>query len=163
MMVIVRLAFLSLLLCPASALGQSRLNVCTLLTSWWDNNTAFGTSNDLLGQFKSRAAREPLIKSVKDEDSGLIVTVGVRYDYEDSEKRLPRYITLAVTVTEKHEANVFEMDENAEAGASYGREWGSLFLTKRVTVGSKVHRFVFSCSDGTRLKKREFPLLKEIP
>lgn len=70
MIVIVRLAFLCLLLCPVSALGQSKFNVCMVLTSWWDNNAALGTSNDLLGQVKSVPGREPLIKSVKDEDSG---------------------------------------------------------------------------------------------
>jgi len=49
MIVIVRLALLSLLLCPVAALGQSKFNVCTVLSSWWDKNAAFGTSNDLLG------------------------------------------------------------------------------------------------------------------
>lgn len=164
MIVIVRLAFLAFLLCPVAALGQSRFNVCTVLTSWWDNEAAFGTSNDLLGQFKSVAGREPLIKSVKDADSGLFVTAGVRYDYDDlSAKESPFGITLAVAVSGKKEEDVFELQDNVEAGASYGRGWGSLNVIKKIAVGSKIHRFVFSCRDAAKLKKWEFPLLKEIP
>lgn len=163
MIVMTRLAIFILLLCPVGALGQSRFEVCRVTSSWSDYKADFGTSINLLGQFKSVAGREPLIKSVRDEDSGLFVTVGVRYDYEDFEKGAPLQITLAVTVSGKKEKDVFEVSDRAEAGASYGRGFGSAFVVKPVAVGSKVHRFRFSCRDGRKLKKRDFPLLLEIP
>jgi hypothetical protein len=153
MMKLVTLLIVIILLSQAATFAQSQADVCHVATSWWNPAKGIGSGNMLLGQFRLSAFNEQTLKSFKDESSGLIVNAGVEYgDFGAASAGKPTEIRIAIAAFDR-EQNAFDVTENAVAGTTYGRRWGSLYVEKQVVVGQLIHTFAITCGDGSKRKK----------
>lgn len=153
MMKLVTLLIVFVSLPPALAPAQSQSDVCHVATSWWNPAKGIGSGNMLLGQFRLSAFNEQALKSFKDEGSGLFVNAGVEYgDFGAASAGRPTEIRVAIAASDR-EQNAFDVTENAVAGTTYGRRWGSLYVEKQVVVGQLIHTFNITCGDGSKRKR----------
>jgi len=74
-------------------------------------------------------------------------------DFGAASEGKPIEIRIAIAASDK-EQNAFDVTENAVAGTTHGRHWGSLYVERQVVVGQLTHTFTITCSDGSRRKKR---------
>jgi hypothetical protein len=134
------------LLLPSVANAQNRFDICRVSTSWWSAAMGGGSGNLILGEFQATVGDVPTIKSFRQKGSGLVVNVGIKYEYYASYGSKPYAIKLALAVSQKEE-DVFEFLDNAVAGTNYGKNWGSLYVEKKVVVGKLEHTFTIVCED----------------
>lgn len=111
-----------------------------------------GSGNMILGEFRTTVEDDPTVKVFRDAGSGLVVNVGVKYEYDASYGNKPYAIRLALAVA-KTEEDAFDFLDNAVAGANYGKNWGSLYVEKKVAVSQLAHTFTLVCEDGNRKRK----------
>lgn len=133
---------------------QRRFDVCTITTSEWNLRERRGTSNELLSEFRAMAGDEATRKSIKHLQTGLIINAGVEFDGTLGDPvAKPSHVRIAISISDT-EKDPFDVLDNAVAGADYRRDWGYLWVERRVVVGDVEHRFSLHCSDGATKRKR---------
>jgi hypothetical protein len=129
---------------------QQPFDVCRVMTSYVNLQTHFRTSNSMLTEFRAVVGKEPTEKSFKHSESGLVISMAVKYEGPDAEKS-PTYLTIGLAMSNKEE-DVFEFTDNAEAATTRGQGWRFLSVEKHVVVGDKEHRFDLSCWNQKEMK-----------
>ena len=130
-------------LLPAVAYGQNP-RMCSVSAVWWHPETGVGSGNMLLGDFAPSVGEEPVIKHFKYYDTGLIVSVGVRYVYPEKSSR-PDFIELALVVSDKEEGKVFRVPNNAMAELLYKKGWRHFSVSRNVTHDERLNTFRLHC------------------
>lgn len=131
-----------------AAYARRRFDVCSIVTSELSHRQRYATSNSLLTEFLAIVGDETTNRSFKHSATGLIINTAVEYvDLNTGRTRIPSKIRIALSVSDK-EQDAFDAADNAEAGTSYKRDWGVLYVTKRVIVGDIEHTFTLHCYDG---------------
>ncbi|HZI59176.1 MAG TPA: DUF4431 domain-containing protein [Pyrinomonadaceae bacterium] len=126
---------------------QREFVVCRVNTSEWNVKAGYGTSLFERAEFRSPVNEDETLKSFKHAKSGLIINAGVQYLYRTQTKPpRPDEIRIALSVSNKEE-DALHTSDNAVAGTEYGRNWGSLYVTKRVVVGDIEHTLTLFCFD----------------
>jgi hypothetical protein len=85
------------------------------------------------------------VRSFKLENTSLIATVGIDYDFDYSKYKLHR-IRLAITVSDKEQKEIFESVDSSEARTQYRKGW-NLAVTKNVNFDNLVYMFTLRCWD----------------
>jgi hypothetical protein len=121
--------------------------VCRINTSEWYLKPGYGSSKVLHAEFRSPVNEDETLKSFKHAKSGLIINAGVQYLYATHTKPpRPYEIRIALSASNKEE-DALQTSDNAVAGTEYGRNWGSLYVTKRIVVGEIQHTLTLFCFD----------------
>lgn len=137
----------------SAAYAQRRFDVCSITTSQFNERLRYGTSNSLLTEFLAIVGDEKTEKSFKHPASGLIVNAAVEYlDLNPPGTRIPPKIRIALSVSNE-EQDAFDGTDNAEAGTNYRRDWDSVYVRKRSTVGDIEHTFTLRCAGGSTKKR----------
>lgn len=125
--------------------------VCQILTSEWYLKQRYGTSNFNHAEFRALVGEDEIQRSFKHAKSGLIINAGVQFEYDIFAKRKksprPDEIRIALSASNKEEDALHASSDNAVAGTVYSRNWGNLYVTKRVVVGDIEHTFTLHCYD----------------
>jgi hypothetical protein len=128
--------------------ARRRFDVCSIMTSEVNHRQRYATSNSLLTQFLGIVGNETTRKSFKDSATGLIINAAVEYqDVKNGRTFIRSTIRIALSVTDE-EQDAFDAVDSAQAGTSYRRDRGELYVTKQVVVGDSVHTFTLRCSQG---------------
>lgn len=126
---------------------QRQFVVCRINTSEWYLTPGYGSSIFNHAEFRSAVGEDEVLRSFKHAKSGLIINAGVQFIYVTHTKsRRPHEIRIALSVSSKEEDALHALD-NAVAGTEYGRNWGSLYVTKQVVVGDIEHTLTLYCFD----------------
>ena len=126
---------------------QRQFDVCRINTSEWYVKERYGSSNFLHAEFRAPVGEDEILKSFRHAKSGLIINAGVQYLYDtDGKPPRPREIRIALS-TSKKEEDALHTSDNAVAGSDYGRNWGSLYVTKQVVVGDIEYTLTLFCFD----------------
>ena len=123
-----KILFVVLLLCPVLANAQARPATCDVLPLWVSDRLRSANLGSI-GTFQTDGSEGQTIRSFRYDDKNLVVTVGVNYvfDYSQKSKTVPYQIKLAITVSEKEVKDIFEsVNIRADSTASVQLP-GSLF------------------------------------
>jgi hypothetical protein len=132
---------------------QRRFDVCSIVTSGLNRRQRYATSNSLLTEFLAIVGDERTERSFKHSATGLIINAAVEYMGLNGPTRIPSKKRIALSVSDK-EQDAFDAADNAEAGTSYKRGSGALYVTERVIVGDIEHTFTLHCSDGSTKRNK---------
>ncbi len=125
---------------------QREFVVCRINTSEWYVKARYGTSNSEHAEFRSPVNEDETLRSFKHAKSGLIINAGVQYLHSGYTKQRFHGIRIALSISNKEEDALYTSD-NAVAGTEYGRNWGSLYITKQVAVGDTEYTVTLFCFD----------------
>ena len=138
----------------SAAYARRRFDVCSIVTSESNQRQRYATSNSLLTEFLAIVGDEATDRSFKHRATGLIINAAVEYmDLNTGRTHIPSKIRIALSVSDKEE-DAFDAKDKAEAGTSYKRDWGALFVKKRVVVGDVEHTFTLHCSHGSTRRNK---------
>jgi hypothetical protein len=138
------LLFLAL---PVGAFAQARPATCEVTPLWIGGGvrSAFLGS---MGRFQADGREGHTLHSFNLEDTKLVVTAGIDYEFDYSKsKPIPYRILLAITVSDKNETEIFESVNSSEAATRYSKRWG-LSVTKNIAYDNRVYKFTLSCRDS---------------
>jgi hypothetical protein len=108
----------------------------------------YGSSNFLHAEFRAPVGEDEILRSFKHAKSGLTINAGVQYLYDtDGKPPRPREIRIAISAGNKEEDALHTPLDNAVAGTDYGRNWGSVYVTKQVVVGDIEYTLTLFCFD----------------
>lgn len=136
-----------LLLVPNVALAGKTSDVCTLRTFWTSRLNKVIDNTYVLGEFRPTLDNEgETEKFYKHGETGLTVSVGVRYDdgFIDGFSGKPTEIKLAVAVADR-EQYALNLPDSALAGADYRKGKLNLYAEKRWVVGDLTYSFILDC------------------
>lgn len=126
---------------------QRQLVVCRINTSEWYLKPRYGSSMSLHSEFLFPVGEDEVLRSFKHAKSGLIINAGVQFKYVTHTKPArPHEIRIAISVSNKEE-DALHTSDNAVAGTLFGRNWGSLYVTKQIVVGEIEHTLTLYCFD----------------
>ena len=142
------LLLLALLTAPAYAQGSG---VCRVSANWWNLKARVGSGYMILGEFSLPARGESVTRHYKYYDTGLIVSVGVKYIYRENTSK-PDAIELAVKASEQEATEMFDTPNNALAGIPYRKGWHS-WVRQNVTHEDLLHTFSLFCGEAKPKRK----------
>lgn len=132
----------TLFVAPTIVNAQFRPSKCEVEPLWVGGGVR-GSNEGLIGSFVTDG--EDTVRSFKHQDTNLIATVGIAYDFDYSKYKLHR-IRLAITVSNKEQKELFESVVSSEARTQYRKGW-NLAVTKNVNFDNLVYMFTFRCWD----------------
>lgn len=134
-----------ILLFSSSASANPRPANCQLQPLWIDDTGLRSSNYGLLGTFTVSGEEGQTLSSFRDPDSGLVVNVGVRFDYDYSKKpERPYRVWLAMRVSDKEEKAVFEQAESSEALADDKKGW-KLSVRQSARVRKMLYMYTLTC------------------
>jgi hypothetical protein len=137
-----------LLISPVGVGAQFRSAKCEVQPLWVDGGVR-SSNFGLMGAFETDSG-DTSVRSFKLENTNLIATVGINYDFDYSKYKLHR-IRLAITVSDKEQKEIFESVESSEARTQYRKGW-NLAVTKNINFDNVVYMFTLRCWDSAAKK-----------
>jgi hypothetical protein len=118
---------------------------------WSIKGGARSASLEPIGTFQLDGKEGITFRSYKFPGTNLVVSVGVDYEFEYSQKPdpAPFRIDLAITVSDREKKDIFESIDSSEASTLYSQEW-NLRVTKNITFDNRTYMFTLSCWDETK-------------
>lgn len=133
---------------PRAAFAGEASDVCTLRTSWTSRLNKVDDNTYVIDEFRPTLDGEAETeKFYKHKESGLTVSVGVRYDdgFIDGFGGKPTEIKLAVAAANK-EISALNSPESAHGGVmKYRKGRLNIFVEKQMLVGDLTYSFVLEC------------------
>jgi hypothetical protein len=137
-----------LLVLPVGVRAQFRPAKCEVQPLWVGGGVR-SSNFGLMGTFETDSG-DTSVRSFKLENTNLIATVGIDYDFDYSKYKLHR-IRLAITVSDKEQKEIFESIESSEARTQYRKGW-NLAVTKNINFDNVVYMFTLRCWDSPAKK-----------
>jgi hypothetical protein len=146
------LLVLLILISPVLVNAQFRRATCEVQPLWLIPGGVRSSSIGLMGTFDSNGGGTS-IHSFKLENTNLIATVGIDFDFDYSRYKAHR-IRLAITVSDTDQKEIFESVDASEARTTYRKGW-NLSVTKNVNFDNRVYMFTLRCWDTAAFAGRK--------
>ena len=129
----------------SGVLAGPRPATCRLKPLWVDDTGLRSSNYGFLGAFSVSGEEGQTVKAFRDDDSGLVINVGVRFEDDYSKRpQRPYLVWLAVRVSNKEEKAVFERAESSEAFADDKKGW-KLSVRQSGHVKDKLYMYTLTC------------------
>ncbi len=131
--------------------AQNNLDVCRVTTSTWGTKEPrTGTGIHEIGKFPVNdfdgTAKSFSYSSGRKD---FTIKAAIKYgDFRAVERRKPTEIMLSLLVSETSAETHETYIEAVEAGTTYGRKWGTVFVRNEISKGDVAYKFTLTCSDG---------------
>lgn len=139
--------FAIVLFAPAAFAGKTS-DVCTLRTSWTSNLNKVIDNTYVIDEFRPTLDGEAETeKFYKHKESGLTISVGVRYDdgFIDGFGGKPTEIKLAVAAASEKKSALNSPDSALAGANNYRKGRLNLFAEKQILIGDLTYSFVLEC------------------
>jgi hypothetical protein len=138
------LMLISFLTSPVAVCAQFRPAKCEVQPLYIGPGGIRSSNFGLMGTFATDD--DDTVRSFKLQDTNLIATVAIAYDFDYSKYKLHR-IRLAIGVSDTEQKELFESIGTSEARTQYRKGW-NLAVTKNVTFDKLLYMITLRCWDS---------------
>ncbi|MFN7944018.1 MAG: hypothetical protein U0Z53_01480 [Blastocatellia bacterium] len=135
--------------------AQSRTEYCQVDAYWWHKETGMGSGYMIVDTFAVRVGADPLVKTLDYYDTGLKITIGIKFQYEkDRIRGTPTSIEQAIMVSKLKPQDIFEDENSSLTAGSYQKKWRGQSVIKKLNYDHRLYTFSLSCGGRIKLVKR---------
>lgn len=129
-----------------AAFAQNRSEICQINAHWNDPKTKMGSGHMNLGYFAARVDPDDTVKSFKFNDTDLVITTGIRFEWRKFPARgLPHDIVTALNIRSIESSDPFSEESASIAKSPYARKWAGHTVRKQIVYEQKIYTFNLAC------------------
>ena len=142
---------LALFAVPGFVSAQARPATCEVRPLWVVKGGPRSADLGVIGTFEADGKEGIAIRSFKLPNSGLVVTAGINYEFDYSHKPEPApfRISMAITVSDREQSEIFESVDSSEASTRYDKHW-NLRVTRNIPFDNRTYMFTLNCWDSKK-------------